>query len=343
MFECEENFQDFQTLFDETFRNKDMTKRFAQCDNRIDEIDPLLDPILESIVDINEMENCLRQCLALLHEHCLDLPQAKFYVHILTKMAHETTMDSEAKTQLLNAHFSEIIETMMMMSFVANNKLINNDCSQSLKLKILQFGHHSLERFIKFNLITNQHLFLVYNLCLEVNPFARGSCIGLYCELFDRIQEIIHLTLTRRPYLAIASMCTGRNVLRANLASLIAITDEQTFGNLTDADKMRLEQCSKSFQQSIARLTQLDDFHPYAMHFIADYLELSLHHNTTTTTTMIKENVQQSVYHLIDCLMKRNNGIVLENLYSRLNEKSRQLFRKLLQYHDHYYRFKGYV
>lgn len=349
IFQSEENFHNFKTVSDEMFQFKDMAKRFDECDKCIDTIDPLLGPILESIIDVNEMENSLRQCLDHLHVHCLDLAQAKFYVHILAKMATETTMNSKEKTQVLNNHFSEIIETMMMISFLSNNKFTdNNNCSHAMyqiKVKILQFCHDSLDRFIQFDLITNEHLFLIYNLCFEVNIFAYGGRIGLYCELFARIQEIIHLTISRRPYLAIASMCTGRNVIRANLASLIQMTNEQTLGNATDTEKMQLEQCSNSLQQSIAHLSQYDQFHPYAQHLIADYLELSLNNPTTTTvTTMIKQNLQQSMYHLIDSLMKKQtNGNVVKNLYSRLNQKSRQLFRKLLEYHDHYYRFKGYV
>uniref|UniRef100_A0A6P6Y124 Uncharacterized protein LOC113792276 n=1 Tax=Dermatophagoides pteronyssinus TaxID=6956 RepID=A0A6P6Y124_DERPT len=352
LFKSEEQFQNFKIISDKMFQTDEkMMKKFDNCDRCIDTIDLLLNPILESIIDSNEWQNYLNECLILFREHYTDLSKAKFYIHILMKMVQETTMDSKQKTQILNENFSDLIEIMLLITFLVNNKLMittidNMDYLQQLKLKILEFSHHSLERFIRFDMITNQHLFLIYNLCIEMNIFAYCSSngsIGLYCDLFDRIQMIIQLILSKRPYLAFESMCTGRTILRTNIASLIRITsDRKQFGNATDTDKIRLEQCSKSIQQSVNRLIQFLEFQPYVQSMIIDYLELLLHN--TPIDLRIKENLQQSIYQLIDYLIKQNNGKKnLENLYSRLNEKSKELFRKLLDYHDHYYRFKGYV
>lgn len=301
-------------------------------------IQPLIEPIVDSCCE-EELGSILQSSTEALMKSDL---YRSIFVASIWKAITGTPNINLAKMKILEQNFPLLMSLLINLIFTCHKTPIKDiEEIQLIPFTILQIVKSTITKLIDHNLISNSHLFLVYNICIETNLFH-------YCDsnlhtttfnvLFEQINAIISEIIGKRPHLAIFSMCTLLNLINMLLASLMRAANESTLVNTTSLERATVENISKSFGHLLTQLASLDDFKPFALHLIALYLQQS---QSASATPPVKSNLSAAIFKLIDLIGEDRETI--ERFHSRLCPSSRILLKANLELHDKYHRFKGYV
>lgn len=326
----------FQSISNDLFNVTSRNDCFQQGDEWI----PDILKHLFNCANIAELDIIIRESLS----GCVEQDPSKsiFFVHVLANVAISAT--TVERIELLKNYYEQIINSMIVILFIANKDFNTNyskkESTANLRILILTFCKNIFINFTQKNLFTNDQLFSIYNIINEIKINNYCDQLSFYTDIFSIMNEVIFEIISKRSILAMKSVCSFLNIITAMMVSLIQASNEKNFTNFNILDREKLENCSKCFQKTLIKLAKLDEFRPYSLHLIAYYLEYLMDSSILVT---VKEHLTGSIYHLIDMIVIGNNDNQLELCYSKLNERNRYLFKRLLEHYECYHRFKGFV
>ena len=297
-------------------------------------IESLITPIIISSSE-EEFNTILSSCITMLSRS--DLLRSVFVVKIFNRISNSTL--TLPKVEILNSNYSILMTSLMnIMNNVNNAHNVDNARIQlTIKVTILQSTKSLLTHLIDHNLLSNSHLFLTYNICIESSLPKYCANIEIFSSLFLIINGIVNEIITKRPHLAIFSMCTQINIINMLLVTLLTVSNESSLEDASHSDKAQLENCSKNFTFTLTQLANIEDFKPFVLHLIASYLQQS---QTVSLIPLVKKHLSVGIFNLIDLVKSKD---VIERFHSRLNQSSRELLKVHLDLYNKYHRFKGYV
>ncbi|UXI17257.1 hypothetical protein NH340_JMT03200 [Sarcoptes scabiei] len=309
---------------------------------------------LRELIDycsLEEFQLILRRCLEQIFFVRFDL-QTKYCVWIL-KIAIQSSLTQE-KFQVFTDNFDRLANLAMMLLFVANKP---ENCSKIIVLEfksiIIKIFKNLCRSLLTHCRIQTDHISALMSVCIEINVYNNlptiksSTAMTLIVDIMDEIVEIFSKILDKEPYMILNSMCIAINILTMTMGLLLDIArnwnDFDVDGDARNRNKLalRFSNCSKTFTDLIAKLSKLSEFKLFATHLITFYLCLILSSSKSIVLIEIKENLDISIYKCIDLFVSDQK--TLELLYSRIDQKSRDYFERVMDHYQHYYRFKGYV